>query len=86
MYEVAVAVGCILVDMGKFVLSIYLFSIMAAWLIFAMWQPYYVAMLVMTWCENTIKRMHKKLCMLIFQVFLDRASMSYDPGTQKMVL
>ena len=39
-YEVAVVVGCILVNTGKYVGSVCPFSIMAVWVIFAMWQPY----------------------------------------------
>ena len=39
-WEVAVAAGCILVNMGKYVGSMCLCSILAVWLIFAMWQWY----------------------------------------------
>ena len=32
--------GCLLVDIDKYVSSVCPFSIMAVWLIFAIWQPY----------------------------------------------
>ena len=35
MYEIGVAVGYLLVDMGKYVGSVCTFSIMAVWIIFA---------------------------------------------------
>ena len=42
--EVHVAVGCIFVDMGKYIRSGCSFSIIGVWLIIAMWQPIFVIM------------------------------------------
>ena len=39
-WELALAVGCILVHMGKYVGSVCPFGIMVVWLILAVWQPY----------------------------------------------
>ena len=68
MCKVVVAVGCISVYMGKHVDSVCPFSIMALWLIFAMWQSHLCCHESRGMIWNTIQRMDKKPCTLIVQV------------------
>ena len=69
MCDMAVEIGCTLVDMGKYVGSIWPFTIMAESLIFAMWQPYLCCNVGRGMIWNTIERIHKKSYTLIVLVF-----------------